>query len=70
MRSHCNKIVSKILLVTLFSLINIFPSDLLAATKYINVATGGITGVYYPAGGAICRLVNRGRKEHGIRCSV
>ncbi len=42
----------------------------LAATKYISIGTGGITGVYYPAGGAICRLLNRGRKEHGIRCSV
>jgi len=26
--------------------------------------------VYYPTGGAICRLVNKSRKEHGIRCSV
>ena len=26
--------------------------------------------MYYPTGGAICRLVNKGRKEHGIRCSV
>ncbi|OEU73131.1 MAG: C4-dicarboxylate ABC transporter substrate-binding protein, partial [Desulfuromonadales bacterium C00003093] len=26
--------------------------------------------VYYPTGGAICRLVNKTRKEHGIRCSV
>jgi TRAP transporter TAXI family solute receptor len=42
----------------------------LAATKYISIGTGGITGVYYPAGGAVCRLLNRGRKEHGIRCSV
>lgn len=41
-----------------------------AATKYINIATGSITGVYYPAGGAICRLVNIGRKDHGIRCSA
>ena len=40
-----------------------------AATKYINIATGSITGVYYPAGGAICRLVNLNRKTHGIRCS-
>ncbi len=40
-----------------------------ASTKYINIATGSITGVYYPAGGAICRLVNIGRKNHGIRCS-
>ncbi len=41
-----------------------------ASTKYVSLGTGSITGVYYPAGGAICRLVNRGRKEHGIRCSV
>jgi uncharacterized protein len=26
--------------------------------------------VYYPTGGAICRLVNKDRAEHGIRCSV
>jgi TRAP transporter TAXI family solute receptor len=42
----------------------------LAADKMVTIGTGGVTGVYYPAGGAICRLVNRGRKEHGIRCSV
>ncbi len=42
----------------------------LSADKYLTIGTGGVTGVYYPAGGAICRLVNRGRKEHGIRCSV
>lgn len=38
--------------------------------QYIAVGTGGVTGVYYPAGGAICRLVNRGRDEHGFRCST
>ena len=37
---------------------------------FITIGTGGVTGVYYPTGGAICRLVNRGRPEHGIRCSV
>jgi len=41
-----------------------------AAEKIVMVGTAGVTGVYYPAGGAICRLVNRGRKEHGIRCTV
>ena len=47
-----------------------FATDSFAATKYVSIGTGAITGVYYPAGGAICRLLNRGRKEHGIRCSV
>jgi len=41
-----------------------------AQQKFITIGTGGVTGVYYPTGGAICRLVNKGRKEHGIRCSV
>ncbi|TCS66225.1 TAXI family TRAP transporter solute-binding subunit [Primorskyibacter sedentarius] len=40
------------------------------AQDFITIGTGGVTGVYYPTGGAICRLVNKGRKEHGIRCSV
>jgi len=38
--------------------------------KFITIGTGGVTGVYYPTGGAICRLVNKDRQDHGIRCSV
>lgn len=38
--------------------------------QFVTVGTGGVTGVYYPAGGAICSLVNQGRAEHGIRCSA
>ena len=41
-----------------------------ADQQFISIGTGGVTGVYYPTGGAICRLVNKSRKEHGIRCSV
>lgn len=41
-----------------------------SAQQFISIGTGGVTGVYYPTGGAICRLVNKKRKEHGIRCSV
>ena len=41
-----------------------------AAQKFVSIGTGGVTGVYYPTGGAICRLVNKGRKKHGIRCSA
>ena len=41
-----------------------------AQQKFISIGTGGVTGVYYPTGGAICRLVNKGRKDHGIRCSA
>jgi hypothetical protein len=45
-------------------------SSAFAGEKNIVIGTAGVTGVYYPAGGAICRMVNRGRKEHGIRCAV
>jgi len=41
-----------------------------AQTRFVTIGTGGVTGVYYAVGGAICRLMNKDRKSHGIRCSV
>ncbi len=41
-----------------------------AKTTFVTIGTGGITGVYYPTGGAICKIVNKKRKEYGIRCTV
>ncbi|MCG8563326.1 MAG: TAXI family TRAP transporter solute-binding subunit [Hyphomicrobiales bacterium] len=41
-----------------------------AQKRFVSIGTGGVTGVYYPTGGAICRLMNKDRKRHGIRCSV
>ena len=46
------------------------PSASAAEQTFVSIGTGGVTGVYYPTGGAICRLVNKNRKKHGIRCSV
>ncbi len=45
-------------------------SGVAQAVKFVSIGTGGVTGVYYPTGGAICRLVNKNRKKHGIRCSA
>ena len=37
---------------------------------FITIGTGAVTGVYYPAGGAICRMMSRTRADHGIRCGA
>jgi hypothetical protein len=34
------------------------------------MATGSLAGVYFPVGVAVCRLVNEGRRQHGIRCAA
>ena len=64
----------KILILTL--LMTAVPGSVALAKKksspqqYVTIGTGGVTGVYYVTGGAICRLVNKERKKHKIRCSV
>lgn len=45
-------------------------SSLFAAAEFITIGTGNITGTYYPTGGAVCRLVNKYKKETRIRCSA
>ncbi len=44
--------------------------DAPAGRQFVTIGTGGVTGVYYPTGGAICRHVNRERERHGVRCTV
>ncbi len=41
-----------------------------AKTTFITIGTGGITGVYYPTGGAIAKIVNKKKDVYGIRCTV
>ena len=46
------------------------------ALEYVTIGTGGVTGVYYPTGASICRLLNNSDKNkpkaerHNIRCAV
>jgi len=40
------------------------------ARTFVTIGTGGITGVYYPTGGAIAKMVNKKKKEYGIRATV
>ncbi|GAB4286512.1 MAG: TAXI family TRAP transporter solute-binding subunit [Deferrisomatales bacterium] len=41
-----------------------------ARTRYVTIGTGGVTGVYYPTGGAISKMVNKKRKEYNLRVTV
>lgn len=41
-----------------------------AQETFITIGTGGQTGVYYVVGQSICRLVNRGSADHGLRCTA
>lgn len=42
----------------------------MAQQKFVTIGTGGVTGVYYAVGGAVCRLMNKSRADTGLRCSV
>ncbi len=37
---------------------------------FYTIGTGGVTGVYYPTGGAIARIVNQKKDECGMRLTV
>lgn len=56
------------LVLVIFGLLLSTPA--LAQDRYVTIGTASVKGVYYPAGGAICRQFNPGRKEHGTRCVV
>jgi TRAP transporter TAXI family solute receptor len=40
------------------------------ARTFVTIGTGGVTGVYYPTGGAISRMLNKKSKEYGIKATV
>ncbi len=51
-----------------FILLTIVTTTSLLATKFVTIATSGVTGTYYPTGGAICRVVDM--QHMPIKCSV
>ena len=51
-------------------IVSLFMQKIANATTYATIGTGGVTGVYYPAGGAIQRMVSAGTKDHGVRLAV
>ena len=45
-------------------------SEASARMRYVTIGTGGVTGVYYPTGGAISKMVNKKRKQYNLRVTV
>ncbi|MFP4364565.1 MAG: TAXI family TRAP transporter solute-binding subunit [Spirochaetia bacterium] len=39
-------------------------------TEFVTIGTGSVTGVYYPTGGAISRMINAKSDEYNIRATV
>ncbi len=38
--------------------------------QFVTIGTGGVTGVYYPTGGAISRMINNKSKQYHIKATV
>ena len=57
-----------IVLVMVFSFVDVKTCP--AKTRFVTIGTGGVTGVYYPTGGAIGKIVNKKRKEYNLRVTV
>lgn len=66
------KILSVIVIIFIFVIGILLFNNLKTESNQIHISlgTGGVTGVYYPTGSTICRLVNAQTKTHGVRCSV
>ncbi len=59
----------KILLIAALFLVSIVSLSY-GKRIFVTIGTGGVTGVYYPAGGAISKMVNKKYKEYGIKMTV
>jgi uncharacterized protein len=65
---NMKKTITPLILLLLISVHGIGFSH--AKSTFITIGTGGITGVYYPTGGAIAKMVNKKKEEYGIRTTV
>ena len=65
-----HKIFNRFALVLLGLGMFFTPVSAEAKTTFITIGTGGITGVYYPTGGAIAKIVNDRADEFGIKATA
>lgn len=61
------RLATVILYATLLAAGAAFGDD--SQLKFVSLGSGGMTGVYYPVGRALCAIVNKARREHGVFCS-
>ncbi|MCW8889367.1 MAG: TAXI family TRAP transporter solute-binding subunit [Sedimenticola sp.] len=57
-------------LITIQLTVWLLASQIALAETFVTIGTGGVTGVYYPAGSGICKLVNQDLDTHNIRCAI
>ncbi len=57
------------MMTAIFCMVSVL-SEVHAKMTFVTIGTGGITGVYYPTGGAIAKIVNQKKEIYGIRCTV
>lgn len=46
------------------------PTELQAETRFVTIGSGDITGVYYPTGLSIAKMINDKREAYGVRAAV
>lgn len=59
-----------LLCITIGCLILFFYLPAGAKKIFVTIGTGGVTGVYYPTGGAIAKIVNKKSDTYGIKATV
>jgi hypothetical protein len=72
MMNEMKKIAIKFVLSVLSTIIlcGTMPADLQAETRFVTIGSGDITGVYYPTGLIIAKMINDKRQEYGVRATV
>ncbi|MGB5424254.1 MAG: TAXI family TRAP transporter solute-binding subunit [Desulfobacterales bacterium] len=68
--------MKRISITIIFSVLSInalcgaMPAELQAETRFVTIGSGDITGVYYPTGLIIAKMINDKRQEYGVRATV
>jgi TRAP transporter TAXI family solute receptor len=68
----------KIYLISLIAIVAAFligsgivtPPTAHGGLRFVTIGTGGVTGIYYPTGGAIGRIVNKKSKDYNLKVTV